>query len=106
MSEQPIAVGYLRKSTKGERLDSHGQRRERQEKSIAQQKAEVVKLAKGRFEIVKWFEDEGISGWKRQAKRPDFQKMLDEVNQLGPSPSSATTSTASAGPRSMRSRKT
>lgn len=78
-----IAVGYLRKSTKGERIGRDGQKRQRQEKSLAQQKAEIIKLAGGRFKIVKWFEDEGISGWKRGAKRPDFQRMLDEVQGLG-----------------------
>jgi DNA invertase Pin-like site-specific DNA recombinase len=82
-SDLPVAVGYLRKSTKGERLDRHGKKQERQEKSIPQQKAEVIKLAAGRFNVVKWFEDEGISGWKREAKRPDFQRMLAEVNRLG-----------------------
>jgi len=72
------AVGYLRKSTKGER-DGH----ERQEKSIPQQRVEVGKLADGRFAILKWFEDEGISGWKRGAKRPDFQRMIAEAKSLG-----------------------
>src|SRR5262249_3969766 len=43
----------------------------------------IVKLAGGRFEIVEWFEDEGVSGWKRGAQRPDFQRMLDEVQSLG-----------------------
>ncbi len=76
------AVGYCRKSTKGE-VGRNGEKRERQEKSIAQQRAEVVKLAQGRFDVLKWFEDEGVSGWKRGAKRPDFQRMLDEVSKLG-----------------------
>jgi DNA invertase Pin-like site-specific DNA recombinase len=72
------AVAYLRKSTKGERDG-----REKQEKSLAQQRAEIIKLARGRFRIVKWFEDEGISGWKRGAKRPDFQRMIAEASSLG-----------------------
>ncbi|MGC1274353.1 MAG: recombinase family protein [Planctomycetaceae bacterium] len=73
------AVGYLRKSTKGERADGT----QKQEKSLAQQRAEIVKLVEGQYEIVKWFTDEGVSGWKRGAKRPDFQRMIAEVHQLG-----------------------
>jgi DNA invertase Pin-like site-specific DNA recombinase len=77
------AVAYLRKSTKGVRKASkkHGQRK--QEKSLAQQKAEILKMARGRFTILKWFEDEGVSGWKRGAGRPDFANMLREVKELG-----------------------
>jgi len=77
------AVGYLRKSTKGERHDSNGNRRERQEKSLAQQREEVGKLTDGRFTVLKWFEDEGVSGWKRGGQRPDFQRMIAEVKALG-----------------------
>ena len=73
------AVGYLQKSTKGTRKDG----RERQEKSLSQQRMEVVKLAKGRFKFLKCFEDEGVPGWKRGADRPDFQQMLSEVKSLG-----------------------
>jgi hypothetical protein len=54
------AVAFLRKSTKGLRK---GQ--QKQEKSIAQQRTEIIKLGNGRFRIVGWSEDEGISGWKR-----------------------------------------
>jgi DNA invertase Pin-like site-specific DNA recombinase/DNA-binding transcriptional MerR regulator len=73
------AVVYARRSTKGKRADGE----ERQEKSIPQQRTEVTKLADGRYKILKWFEDEGISGSRRGAQRPDFQKMLDEVKGLG-----------------------
>jgi site-specific DNA recombinase len=72
------AVAYLRKSTKGKRKD-----RQKQEKSLAQQKAEILKLARGRFAVGKWFEDEGISGWKRGAGRPDYTRMLAEAQALG-----------------------
>jgi DNA invertase Pin-like site-specific DNA recombinase len=72
------AVAYIRKSTKGQR-----QGRQKQEHSLAEQRAEVVKLATGRFSIKRWFEDEGISGWKRGANRPDFQRMLATVQELG-----------------------
>lgn len=78
------AVAYLRKSTKGEKLDASGKKRERQEKSIPQQREEIEKLVKGKFHIMQWFDkDEGVSGWKRGAKRPDFQRMLQEVKELG-----------------------
>jgi DNA invertase Pin-like site-specific DNA recombinase len=79
------AVAYVRKSTKGEKLDADGKKRERQEKSIQQQKDEILKLVKNRFELLtkEPFKDEGISGWKRGARRPDFQKMLDQVKELG-----------------------
>ena len=56
----PKSLGYLRKSTKG---TSNG--KQRQEKSIAQQKAEITKLVRNRYEVVAWYEDDGISGWKR-----------------------------------------
>ena len=75
----PKALGYLRKSTKGNRSDG----KRKQEKSIAQQKSEIQKLVKGRFDIVAWYTDEGVSGWKRGANRPDFKKMLDEAKGHG-----------------------
>jgi len=77
------AVGYLRKSTKGEEETKDGKRRQRQEKSIPQQKAEIEKLVAGRYEIVAWYDDPGISGWKRGAKRPGFARMMDNVERLG-----------------------
>ena len=74
------ALGYLRKSTKGEKADG----KKRQEKSIGQQKTESTKLAQaGGFEVLRWFVDEGISGWKRGNARPDFQRMLTEAKALG-----------------------
>jgi DNA invertase Pin-like site-specific DNA recombinase len=72
------AVAYTRKSTKGQRNG-----REKQEKSLELQKRDILRLAEGRFKILKWFEDEGISGWKRGAKRKGFQEMLTEVQRLG-----------------------
>jgi site-specific DNA recombinase len=74
------AVAYLRKSTRGTR---EAGKRAKQEKSLAQQKQEILKLARGRFNVLKWFEDEGVSGWKRGAARPDFTNMLREVKELG-----------------------
>jgi DNA invertase Pin-like site-specific DNA recombinase len=77
------AVAYLRKSTKGERKGAKGKRRQKQEKSIEQQKEEILKLARGRFRVAAWFTDEGISGWKRGAKRPAYTAMLAEAQALG-----------------------
>ena len=74
------AVGYLRKSTKG---TDRSTGKERQEKSLSQQKREIERLAGGRFEIVDWYTDEGVSGWKRGSKRPDFKRMLEEVSGKG-----------------------
>jgi DNA invertase Pin-like site-specific DNA recombinase len=74
------AVAYLRKSDKGKRLDRKGQQRQKQEKSIEQQREEVIKLAQRRgFDIIRWYEDEGISGWKRDAARPGFAQMLADA---------------------------
>jgi len=75
---KPIAVGYLRRSTRGERAG-----RTKQEKSLSQQRAEIEVLVKGRFSIAEWFEDDGVSGWKRGPRRPNFQRMLAEVGKLG-----------------------
>jgi DNA invertase Pin-like site-specific DNA recombinase len=72
------AVSYCRKSTKGE---VNG--RARQEKSISQQRAEVEKLAVGTYNIVAHFTDDGVSGWKKFAHRPDYTRMPSEVKQLG-----------------------
>ena len=78
---KPIAaVAYLRKSSKGNRSDG----RERQEKSIPQQKREIVQLAKGRYQVkadIDWYADPGIPGWKRGAQRPDFQRMLARAQE-------------------------
>src|SRR6185369_6999955 len=73
------AVGYLRKSTKGERVDG----RQRQEKSIDQQKTEIIKLAQtSGYRIVRWYTDAGVSGWKRGAQRPEFYRMLQDAKDL------------------------
>lgn len=76
--EPILAVGYLRKSTKGKKADG----RRRQEKSLSQQRTEIERMARGRFKIIAWFEDDGISGSKRGAGRPDFQRMLEGVQVL------------------------
>ena len=76
------AVAYVRKSTKGKRKSAKGTHTERQEKSLDQQRREVIELAKGRYRIIRWYEDEGVSGWKREAARPGFARMLADARQL------------------------
>ena len=74
------AVGYLRKSTAGEAATG----RERQEKSIPQQKREIEQLAKTHgYKLIRWYADPGKSGWKRGTARPDFTKMLADANEKG-----------------------
>jgi DNA invertase Pin-like site-specific DNA recombinase len=84
-SDDPIpAVAYLRKSTKGERKGQDGKARQKQEKSLAQQREEILKLAaRGGYRVLAWFEDDGVSGYKRGPARPDFNRMKDEAATLG-----------------------
>jgi DNA invertase Pin-like site-specific DNA recombinase len=80
MSKEPlkIAVAYTRKSSKGSRLDRHGKRQEKQENSLAEQKREIVRLAKEKgFTIAEWYEDDGVSGTLPKAKRPGYRRMLE-----------------------------
>jgi DNA invertase Pin-like site-specific DNA recombinase len=53
-----------------------------QEHSIERQEGQVVPYAalKG-YEIVRVYKDEGISGWKEGAQRPDFSRMLDDAQR-------------------------
>ena len=69
------AAGYLRKSTAGE--DESG--RQRQEKSIPQQKEETIKLAAGKYEVVEWFDDPGKTG--TNMRREGFQRMLARAEE-------------------------
>lgn len=79
MRRTPIpAVGYLRKSTAGMRMDG----RERQENSLRAQKQEIIRLARGSgYVIIRWYVDPGVSGWKRGLKRPGFARMLQDARQ-------------------------
>ncbi|BBO32378.1 hypothetical protein PLANPX_1990 [Lacipirellula parvula] len=78
------AVSYLRKSTKGLQTDSQGRKRERQEKSISQQRTEIEKLAKSNgYQIIREYADPGVSGWKREGARPDFARMLGDAASKG-----------------------
>jgi DNA invertase Pin-like site-specific DNA recombinase len=67
------AVGYLRKSTKEEGY----------EKSLADQKARIQKMKPmeegARYQILDWYTDPGIQGWKRGHKRPDYFRMVNRV---------------------------
>jgi site-specific DNA recombinase len=72
------AVAYVRKSTRGQRTDG----REKQEKSLPVQREEVYKLAREKgCHILRLYEDEGISGWKREAARPGFARMLADARE-------------------------
>lgn len=65
------AVGYIRMST------------DKQEESPAQQKAEVLKLAdKHGFHIVRWYQDDAISGAKT-LKRKGFRQMIEDAKERG-----------------------
>lgn len=76
---------YLRKSTKGEQNG-----KQRQEKSIDQQRKELDNLPFPReieeegytgIKVVDTFADEGVSGWKMGSKRPGFQKMINAIKK-------------------------
>jgi DNA invertase Pin-like site-specific DNA recombinase len=74
------AVAYRRKSTKGYRKN---EKAEKQEKSLQQQKREIEKLAGDEgYVIVRWYEDEGVSGWKVGKARPQFYQMLQDAGRL------------------------
>lgn len=72
------AVAYVRKSTAGEKPDGS----ERQERSIPAQRAEIKRQAKSNgYKIIRWFEDAGVSGWKRGEKRPGFHRLLESARK-------------------------
>jgi site-specific DNA recombinase len=72
------AVAYVRKSSKGKRTDGH----EKQEHSLPVQREEAIKLAREKgCTIIRWYEDEGISGWKRDAARPGFARLLADARE-------------------------
>jgi site-specific DNA recombinase len=70
------SVGYLRKSDK--KGDAY-------EVSLADQKARIKQLkppdAGFRYDIVAWFTDPGIQGWKRGHKRPDYFRMVNFIRE-------------------------
>ncbi len=65
------AVGYIRRS------------RSRQEKSLEDQKKEILKYAKAHgIVVIKFFEDDGISGWRGEKLR-GLQDMIKEAETPG-----------------------
>src|SRR4051794_1708157 len=81
---------YLRKSTKGEELDAHGNKKQRQEKSIEQQRGELDRIRFPQelesagftgYEHAGAFADEGVSGWKLGSKRPGFYAMIQAIKE-------------------------
>lgn len=87
--ENAIATySYVRKSTKGEVECADGSKKERQEKSIEQQRQELDKLPFPHelkhegfdgFAHAGTFADEGISGWKLGSDRPGFLAMTHAI---------------------------
>ncbi len=69
------AAGYLRKSTKEDGY----------EKSIADQKARIQRMKPledgSRYDIIRWYVDPGVQGWKRGHKRPDYFRMVNEQKE-------------------------
>lgn len=79
------AVAYLRKSTNEEGA----------EKSIRYQRERIHRLIPpiegARYKIVKIYDaDLGVPGWKRGAKRPDYFKLVNQLNETGRRPSLST----------------
>ena len=71
MSEGIKAVAYYRMST------------DRQEKSIDDQKTEVVKYAAANgYKIIREYRDDGISGSKSD-ERKDFQRLIADATERG-----------------------
>lgn len=72
------AVGYLRKSSPDNK-DAKGQVRADQEKSITIQRNEMIARAEGKYDIIRWYVDENVPGWKPRAKKPDYFRMLNDA---------------------------
>ena len=60
------AVGYIRMSS------------DRQEASLQQQRNEIKKLAEGKYNIIRWYTDEGISGAESD-KRAGFKQLISDA---------------------------
>jgi DNA invertase Pin-like site-specific DNA recombinase len=69
------AVGYLRKSTTEDGY----------EKSIADQKARISEMKPAepgaRYQIIRWYSDPGIPGWKRGHERPDYFRLVSDIRE-------------------------
>jgi DNA invertase Pin-like site-specific DNA recombinase len=68
-------VGYLRKSTKEDGY----------EKSIADQKARIKNMrpavAGAQYDIIRWYCDPGIPGWKRGHQRPQYFNLVNDIRE-------------------------
>src|SRR5207244_1798081 len=69
------AVSYVRKSTTEAGF----------EKSIADQKARIKEMRPAEdgaeYQIVRWYADPGVPGWKPNHKRPDYFLMVNELKE-------------------------
>lgn len=78
------AVGYLRRSTKFKKKTASGDETENQKNSIPRQKAAIERLAADAgYRIVRWYTDDGKSGWKRGAQRPEFARLMEDAGRIG-----------------------
>ena len=75
------AIAYLRKSTKGKTTSG----KQKQEKSLPQQKKEIEKLIKGEYEIKDddWYSDPGKSASKAKVVREDYDRILKRAKEEG-----------------------
>lgn len=55
----------------------------RQDTSIEQQREQIIRWATGKYRIVRWYIDEGLSGSKDVEKREEFNRMIDDAEKLG-----------------------
>jgi len=62
------AVGYVRMSS------------DKQEASPQQQRDEIESLAEGKYRIIRWYQDDGISG-AEAAKRVGFQQLITDATE-------------------------
>ncbi len=68
MAKLTPAVAYIRMSS------------DKQEASPKQQREEITALAKGRYKVVRWYIDEGISG--ADTSRAEFRRMISDASEL------------------------
>lgn len=80
MSKKQIikAVAYVRKSDKAEGYET----------SMADQKTRIKRLKpplpNSEYDIVQWYDkDAGVPGWKREASRPDYSRLVAELKLTG-----------------------
>jgi len=65
MAETKLAVAYLRCSDPSQDL------------SIEQQRAVVLDYAaKHKLRVIEWYEDDGVSGWRKKARRRGYERLM------------------------------